>query len=107
MSKIQFQSEGATYTLEFDRETAMEAERLYDISVNEVSQGKVSYLAPLFFAALKKHHPHMKATTKQALFDKMGNRAELYQRLSVMFAETASSVLEDPDEGNALTWKAI
>ena len=41
------------------------------------------------------------------MFDKMSDKAGLYQMLAAMYLETASSVLEEPDAGNALTWKAM
>ena len=107
MSQIKFQSNGATYTLEFDRSTAMQAERMYDVSISEVQSGKVSLLPALFAAAFMKHHPHIKGGVVSGLLDQMGDKAGLYQELARMYMETASSVLEEPEEGKALAWKTI
>lgn len=107
MSQIKFESNGTTYTLEFDRNTAMQAERMFDISIGEVQAGKISMLPSLFAAAFMKHHPNIKNGVVSGMLDKMSDKAGLYQMLAAMYLETASSVLEEPDAGNALTWKAM
>lgn len=107
MSKIQFESNGSTYTLEFDRKSAMDAERMFGISISEVQSGKVSMLPLLFAGAFVKHHPHIKSGVVSGMLDKMGDKASLYQALAGMYLEAASTVLEDPEEGNALAWKLL
>lgn len=105
---IKFDYNGTTYVLEFDRESAVRAERMYDISMSELQSGK-SYLAEaLFAAALAKHHPKMKSSTAKTLFDLMEDKVGLYTKLTGMYAAAAGSLLDDPsDEGKAITWSEV
>lgn len=104
---ITFTDNGVKYTLEFDRDSATRAERAMGISMSELQTGKTYLVKDLFAAAFAKHHPHIKPSTVESLFNRITDKTGLYQKLVYMYASAASTVLEDPeDEGNAISWKA-
>lgn len=104
--KIVFEYEGTKYTLEFDRETAVQAERAFGISVSELNSGKSHVVKDLFAASFLKHHPKIKNTTVNMFYDNIEDKTGLYRHLSEMYAAAAQTLLEDPeDEGKAISWK--
>lgn len=106
-SMIKFESNGTTYTLEFDRASVVKAERLYDISMSELATGKTGMMQMLFYAAFIKHHPNMKRNVMEGFWDSMPDKTGLYEALVTMYAEVANATLEDPEEGKALAWKVV
>ena len=107
MSKIEFEHEGVTYTLEFNCRTAELAERNYDISLNDLSSGKLTLFPALFQAAFTMHHPKVKSSKIRSILEGMDDKSGLYEALVGMYAETVSTLLDDPDEGNATSWKMV
>ena len=103
--RITFEYEGAEYILEFDRESAQRAEMMFDVSMNELLSGKTSMMYALFTAAFLKHHPKIKTSTVQMFWNRMPDKQELYMALVTMYYNTVGTLLEDPEEGNALSWK--
>lgn len=104
---ITFEDKGTTYTLEFDRETAVRAERAFGISMAELQTGKTYMVRDLFAAAFVKHHPHIKPTTVQSFYDRITDKVDLYNKLALMYAAAAGTLLEDPEDmGNAISWKS-
>lgn len=107
-TKIKFEYEGTTYTLEFDRDTAQKAERAFGISIGEIQSGKTYLVHDLFMAAFMKHHPHIKPSVVDGFFENIKDKTELYQTLAKMYAEAAGSLLDEPeDEGKAIGWKVV
>lgn len=105
--RIVFESNGAKYTLEFDRDTAVKAERAFGISLAELQSGKTYIVHDLFVASFMKHHPHIKGQVVEEFFKNISNKSELYSKLVTMYAAAAGSLLEEPeDEGKAISWKA-
>lgn len=106
--RITFESNGTTYTLEFDRDSATRAERTFGISLSDLQSGKTYLVHDLFFAAFIKHHPHIKGPVVEDFFNRMPDKTELYQKLVQMYAAAAGSLLDDPeDEGKVLSWKVV
>lgn len=105
--RLEFTDNGAKYILEFDRETAMETEKLFDISLGDIRAGKLSSMEGLFYGAFLKHHPNIKQTTMDKFKDRMGDKMTLYRYLAGMFAACVESLLSEPDEGNAISWTTI
>lgn len=104
-TEIVFRDEtGVEFTLGFDRESAMKAEQLYNLSLNEVMSGKVSAIRSLFSAAFIKNHPHAKPQTVQRLWEALENKQGLYEALLAMYANSAGSLLEEPEEGKGISW---
>ncbi len=106
-SIIKFSYEGSDFLLEYDRESAERAESLFGISPTEVFTGKVTVMKALFAGAFIKHHPKAKTTTIDALWDLMPDKDELYKTLVGMYMNTVGTLLEDPEEGKALSWEAM
>lgn len=105
-SVIEFDWNGTTYTLEYDRESAQQAESMFDISPSDVFSGKVAIQKGLFAGAFIKHHPKIKASTVEGLWRSMTDKDELYKALVGMYFNTVGSLMEDPEEGKAISWKA-
>lgn len=103
--QIVFESNGAKYTLEFDRDTAQRAERGLGISMSELQSGKTYMVHDLFAAAFLKHHPHAKPSTIDGFFEAISDKAGLYEALVEMYVDAAASLLEEPEEGKAISWK--
>ena len=107
MSKIEFENDGSTYTLEFDRRSAEIAERSLGVSLTEILNGKVTYFPALFHASFLKHHPKIKPGKVKRLFEAMENKDKLFEALTGMYAETVSTLMDDPEEGKAQSWKVL
>lgn len=105
-TSVEFIAENKRYVLEFDRMSAMRAEKLFDLSLNEAISGKSSAIENLFAAAFIKNHPHTKPSVIKRIWDGMKEKQELYQILVAMYGNTAGSVLEEPEEGKGTSWKA-
>lgn len=97
---------GVEFTLGFDRESAMKAEKLYDLSLNEVTSGKASAIVNLFSASFIKNHPHVKPQTVQRLWGALEDKQGLYEALVAMYGNTAGSLLEEPEKGKGISWGA-
>lgn len=104
---ISFDYSGKHYELGFDRASAKRAEKQYNISLGELTSGKVSVVQDLFMASFLKNHEKTKPSTMLRIFNAMSDKDALYQALVGMYAECANSVLEEPEEGNAISWKAV
>lgn len=109
MSSIEFEYEGTTYTLEYDRESAKLAESRYDISLDSLNTFSLSRFENLFAGALIKHHPRMKTSTMQHLFDVIDDKQDLYPELGLMYAETLNTLFGEEDaSGEAkVGWKKV
>lgn len=105
-TEIVFTDNGVTYTLGFDRASAMKAEKIFDLSLNEATSGKSSAIKSLFFASFIKNHPHIKPRTMNQLWEKLEDKQGLYEVLVGMYGNTAGSVLEEPEAGKGIGWKA-
>ena len=103
--RITFEYEGTEYILEFDRETAQKAELTFDVSMSELLSGKTAMMYALFTAAFMKHHPRIKPTTVRMFWERMPEKQELYAALVAMYGNTVGTLLEDPEEGKAISWK--
>lgn len=103
-SKIVFTYEGSEFTLEFDRASVAQCERIYGFSVQDVSQGKLNAIEGLFAGAFIKHHPNIKKTTVDMLYSHIKDKSGLFRTLAEMYGECVNELLEEPDEGNAISW---
>lgn len=105
MSRIKITSKtNVTYTLEFDRRSASIAERTFGFSAPDLMGGKVTYFPQLFQAAFMKHHPKIKPSVVQGLFEDAENKEELYEALTAMFIECVGTLMDEPEEGNGIGW---
>lgn len=103
-TKIEFNYEGRDYTLEYTRETVKEMEKQGFVA-SKVLEAPVSMLPELFAGAFKAHHKYVNRKVIDAIFDKMTNKRALVDKLSQMYSETISTLMEDgEEEGNEIMW---
>ena len=106
MSRIKITSKtNVVYTLEFDRKSASIAERTFGFSTADLIAGKLTYFPQLFQAAFLKHHPKIRPSVVNGLFDEVENKQELFEALTAMYAECVSSLIDEPAEGNGIGWE--
>ena len=93
-----------TYTLEFNRNSVMSAER-HGLTMRDVMNmdTPMTTLPELFYAAFKMHHPSItRAETDTILFDKLGGlEQKVIQRLMELYAAPAETLLRSEDAGEA------
>lgn len=107
---IEFEWEGTTYTMEFNRKSAEVLERKFDINVAEmITMGTVRLtdLPVLFSVAFMMHHPNMKQSTVDTLYTYMTDKQSLMAALIEMLATAVMDVFEEPEEGKAISWTRL
>lgn len=102
-----FEYEGTEYYLEFDRRTVEIAEEALGLTIADVRAQKITTFFKLFHAALLKHHPKIKPSTVEKLYELQDDKVGLHQDLLEMYGETVNTLLDDNHEGNGITRKKI
>ena len=104
--QLNFEFRGKEYTLEYTRESIKQMEREGFVGGDIVNK-PMTTLPKLFAGAFKAHH---KFDTKQKqideMFDLFKNKNALIEKLAEMYAEPMETLMDDVDEGNAITWEA-
>ncbi|WP_165170697.1 DUF5055 domain-containing protein [Adlercreutzia sp. ZJ242] len=106
-TKITFEWNGTEYTMEFDRDTVAQTEKVFDVSMAEVNAGKITAMTGLFYGSFLKHHPNIKASTLDAILNLMPDKVKLFRTLTAMYIVCVNSLLEDSDEGKTISWTAV
>lgn len=104
VNQIKFEYKGVKYVLEYDRESAMQAEKMFDISIGDVRDLKISAFDGLFKGAFLKHHSTVDQDLVEEIMGCFSNKVELFKNLAAMFGDCVTSLLAEPDEGNAIRW---
>ena len=88
-----------TYTLEFNRNSVMSAERA-GLDLAAISTQPMNTIPLLFYAAFKMHQPEMtRKDTDAILFDVLGGlKQEEIERLGELYAEPTKALMNS-DEG--------
>ena len=83
-----------TYTLEFNRNSVVSAERL-GLDLEQIKTAPMNTIPLLFFAAFKMHHPEItRKETDNILFDTLGGlKPEEVQRLGELYAAPTNMLL--------------
>jgi len=102
-----FTYEGTDYFLEFDRASVEMTEDALGLSVAELTSPKMSTHKKLFWGALLKHHPNVKQSTVEHLYQLQADKRSLFNALLAMYVDTYETLLEAPAEGEALTLRTI
>ena len=103
-TKIEFNYDGRDYCLEFTRETVKEMEKQGFVA-SKILETPMNMLPDLFAGAFKAHHKYLNRKVIDEIFDKMGNKRALVDKLSLMYSEPISALMEDSvEEGNAIAW---
>ncbi len=111
-TQITVNYKGKNYTLEYTRLTAKAIENMGYVN-DELTSKPVTMIPLLVHGAFMRHHRDLKQKEIDEIYDnivgKVGKEGEegFIQVLREMYAETASSLMEDApaNEGNAATWK--
>ncbi len=102
--QIRFEFEGTDYTLEFTRNSIRQMESK-GFKINDIQDKPMTVLPQLFAGAFLVHHRNIKQETVDKIFNQMGNKQELIEKLGAMYAEPLESLFDEPEEGN-LKWEA-
>lgn len=92
--------DGTTYTLEFNRNSVMSAERA-GLNIGEVQSAPMNTIPLLFYAAFKMHHPKVnREFTDHILFDVLGGLSEgEFQRLAELYAAPTNTLFRKESDG--------
>lgn len=105
--QITFQdNNGKTWTLEFNRATAKEVQnRGFDS--DQVLNRSLTMLPLLWEGAFLMHHRYEKKEVIDNLLEKMGDKQELFGKLSEMFNEPVeTTLLNEPESSVKVDWTA-
>jgi hypothetical protein len=102
---VTFTYKSVSYTLDFDRNTAMLLEQ-QGFKVENVYEKPNTYIPMLFYYAFAKYHKGIKRNLVDEIYEKMPKKQELIKALVDLYLETGNSLFDEPegDEGN-LMWE--
>lgn len=91
---------GKTYTLEFNRNSVVSAERA-GFRPELISEQPMTMIPLLFYAAFKKNHPKIKQEeTDRILFDEMGGiEPAVLEKLAQLYAVPTQALIRTKDDG--------
>ena len=97
---ITIEVDGETYTLEFNRNSVVSAERA-GFRGELLTEMPMTMIPLLFYAAFKKNHPRItQEQTDAILFDKIGGiTGEMLERLSELYAAPTKALIRKKDDG--------
>ena len=96
--------EGTDYTIEYDRDSVSRIERGFGVTVEDIQKGSITAFQSIFFGGFFKHHPNIKKSTLEQLYDATPDKMELFKVLVEMYMENVNSLIDEPAEGKALSW---
>ena len=103
--QLTFEFKGKEYTLEYTRESVKQMEREGFVG-EDVVKKPLNTLPKLFAGAFKAHHKFdVKQKQIDEMFDLFKNKNALVEKLAEMYAEPMEALMDDADEGNAITWE--
>ena len=105
MSKIKFEYEGMSYTLEFNRLAVKHMER-DGFRIDKLSEQPMTMLPQLFAGAFKVNHPWLKQNVIDEIYDNISDKEGLLSALVDMYNETVETLFKTKDEGAGknLSW---
>jgi len=104
---IRFEYEGTNYTLEFNRNTVRTMEN-QGFRVDELGSRPMTMLPQLFAGAFKMHHKFLKQAVIDDIYEHMGDKDKLLEKLGELYNAPMEALLSDPedDKGNVISWTA-
>lgn len=102
--KIKFTIGTKKYTLEYNRESIKEME-YGGLSVLSAESKPITFTLGAFRYAFIMHHPELSDEEIEGIYKNFKNKDELIKVLSEMIGETVESLMEEPDEKNAIMWE--
>lgn len=97
--QLTFSYNGKDYTLEYTRASIRQMEADGFVA-EDIERKPMTVLPELFRGAFIAHHRFEKPKVINEIYDHMGKKAELIERLAEMYNEPISSLLDEPEEGN-------
>lgn len=97
--KLTDPSTGTTYTLEFDRDAVVYAERI-GFDITKASTAYATDTVALFRAAFHKNHQYVTDAVIDGIWDRLPGKSEVMQVLIEMFVEPYNALLSEPGDGD-------
>lgn len=101
---VKFSYDGSEYTLEYNEAAIRLLDKSFDFSINSIEKMQISDMPEMFFAALRMHHPTVGKAKSDEIFSAISDKTGLLAVLSEMYVEAVSAILDEPEEGKAITW---
>ncbi len=98
---VTLEYDGTVYTLEFNRNSVMSAERA-GLVISDVQNMPANTIPLLFYSAFKMHHPAIKRAETDAILDGIGGLSiSFFERLAELYtAPTKALIHADDESGN-------
>ena len=104
--QLKFTYQDKEYCLEYTRKSVEIMEKS-GFLISDIRIKPMTALPALFAGAFLANHRYVKQETVDAIFKKMTNKGELINKLSEMYNEPLSELIDDPDESEGnLDWTA-
>lgn len=103
---ISFTYKDKDYCLEFTRDSVRTMQKS-GFALDDISSKGLVVLPDLFSGAFLAHHPTVKKAVIEEIYKKLPHKKELFLQLAQMFNEPIEAYLDEPEEGDALNWKAM
>ena len=104
--QLNFEYKNKEYTLEYTRESVKQMEREGFVAEDIITKPMLT-LPKLFAGAFKAHHKFdVKQKQIDEMFELFKNKGALIEKLAEMYHEPMEALMDDVDEGNAITWDA-
>ena len=103
--RIEFEYEGRTYTLEYDRKTVERMEN-NGFVIQDVLDKQLTKVPELFHGAFQMHHRGISRAFTDEILYSMKDVVGLTTKLVEMYAEPVNTLLSDEIETKNTTWGA-
>lgn len=101
---ITLEHEGAVYTLEYTR-NSIEIMEKRGFKIADIADKPMTTLPSLFAGAFLEHHKSVKKSVVDKIFESLGDKTILIEKLAEMYNEPLEALLDEPKEKN-LKWEA-
>lgn len=100
---IQFDYNGKTYTLEFNRRSIEKMEQK-GFDIETATSKPMTTIPQLFEGAFLMHHPYVKKEVIDEIFTLFTDKQGLFSALAEMYADPLQTLVEDSTSKNAIAW---
>lgn len=105
MKQINFEYNGAKYTLEYTRNTVQQMENR-GLSREELENHPMNSIPDLFYGSFLAHHRYVGRKLTDEILTKMPNKEELFGTLLEMYLEPINALFSDPEESEGnVSWE--
>jgi len=97
---------GKAWTLEFNRRTSKELQQM-GFKAEDIADKNLIMLPMLWRSAFLMHHRGVEVKVVDELLECMGDRMELFNKLTEMYNEPVEALINDPvDDAKKVNWTA-